>query len=110
MANYIEQMKAQKKGCLFIGKLKKNNTRFVFGQFGEAGLFDLDGFKKILGENNQKCEFKKMINKIDIKGEGKDKKKGKSIDGILQFCFIGVVNMDKLLPFFKQLQFVEQEL
>lgn len=63
----------------------------------------MEGFKKILALDNQKCEFKKLVNKIDVKGEGKDKKKqkGKSIEGILQFCFMGTVNLEKLMPFFK---------
>lgn len=34
----------------------------------------MEGFKKILALDNQKCEFKKLVNKIDVKGEGKDKK------------------------------------
>ncbi|KRX05303.1 Translation protein, beta-barrel domain [Pseudocohnilembus persalinus] len=107
MGKYIQAQKQNKQGVIFIGRVKPNGERFVFGQFGDNTLFNADEFLELFKDENE-CPNPKYTTRLE-KLSVKEGKKSVKVDGVLQFLYNGKINENKVINYLTSKNFEKGE-
>jgi alanyl-tRNA synthetase len=98
LGQYAQELKAAKKGVVFIGKT------FIFGLLGAKDLIKTEKLKELLAKKNEKADIKTKNEIVFTKPESKDKIK---TSDILQFSYIGLMDAPAVQEFFQGNAFKE---
>eukprot|EP00742_Colponemidia_sp_Colp-10_P001200 GILJ01001293.1.p1 GENE.GILJ01001293.1~~GILJ01001293.1.p1 ORF type:complete len:960 (-),score=188.73 GILJ01001293.1:174-3053(-) len=102
VVGYAEQLKAARKGVVFVG-----NT-FLYGFLGSPELFDVQSLNPLVTSGETGPKNKGLMVQTQVAGKGDKKKKGAAIDNIVEFRAFSLPNANAVVDFLLSRGFQEQ--